>query len=338
MKTLRLLIVLNGKWESLPAKIGEVKYWFKDLVNLEIDVKTSEYKDIPFVLYDRPERKRYGVNYTWLDANITPIASGYDMWAFGIETKEWGLNNSARGYCTGGTPIGIQVCADEKEMIWDGTGKLIGNAFVVRLIHEILHALYIVSKQKDRVHELIGETNEKLSQEILKDIKFQDTRTILQVIVDFLKAWGFDYKVANDTIEPIKPILVEKVEKPESKYKWGNPKEVRHSCRVIMDEYKLSWKEKDLLCACIQQESGFDTRAIGKPNKNGTRDFGLCQYNDGKNKQGIAYWIGQGADFKDIDEALDDPEKNVRVMVREYKKGNLKYWSSFSTGAYKRYL
>lgn len=120
--------------------------------------------------------------------------------------------------------------------------------------------------------------------------------------------------------------------------KWKTPKDARHSARVIMDEYGLRWAEKDLLCACIMQESGFKQSAVGKPNSNGTRDWGLCQYNDGKNKRGQAYWIGPGADFRDTDEALSDPEKNVRIMVREYRRGNLKWWASYSTGAYKKWL
>lgn len=120
--------------------------------------------------------------------------------------------------------------------------------------------------------------------------------------------------------------------------KWDTKENARHSARVIMDEYKLRWAEKDLLCACIEQESGFNPKARGKPNRDGTSDFGLCQYNNGKNKAGVPYWIGPGADFADVEEVLNDPEKNVRIMVREYKKGNLKWWSSYSTGAYKKWL
>jgi hypothetical protein len=133
---------------------------------------------------------------------------------------------------------------------------------------------------------------------------------------------------------------------PKDRFAWGTPEQARLSARVIMDEMGLTGvvdkvtglKAKNLLCACIQQESQFNPRAIGKPNKDGTKDYGLCQYNNGKNTKGVPYWIGGGADFKDIDEVLDNPEKNIRVMVREYKKGNLKWWASYSTGAYKKYI
>lgn len=120
--------------------------------------------------------------------------------------------------------------------------------------------------------------------------------------------------------------------------KWDNPKDARHSVRVMCDEAGLTVAEKNIITACIFQESAFNPKAIGKPNKNGTIDRGLCQYNDGKNKKGQAYWIGEGADFKDIEEVLNDPEKNVRVMIREFKAGHIKWWSSFSTGAYLKFM
>ena len=121
-------------------------------------------------------------------------------------------------------------------------------------------------------------------------------------------------------------------------YFWGTKKDTRHSIRVICDEMGLTVADKNLICACIQQESGFKPLAIGPKNKNGTTDYGLAQFNDGKNKKGQAYWIGKGADFKDIGEVLTNPEKNVRIMIREFKKGNLKYWASYTSGAYKKWL
>ena len=106
-----------------------------------------------------------------------------------------------------------------------------------------------------------------------------------------------------------------------------------------MDTFGLTWKEKDLLSACIQQESQFNPKAISPPNFNKSRDWGLAQFNDGKNKTtGKAYWIGEGAPFKDTNEVLNDPAKNVRIMCEQYKKGNLKYWSSYVSGAYRQWL
>lgn len=142
--------------------------------------------------------------------------------------------------------------------------------------------------------------------------------------------------------ESVKSVITPEVITPkmpeEPKYKWDTKANVRHSVRVICDEEGLNWANKNLICACIEQESGFNPKAIGKINKDGTQDFGLCQYNNGKNGRGQAYWIGANADFKNVDEVLNNPEKNVRVMIREFERGNLKYWSSYKTGAYKKYL
>lgn len=132
-------------------------------------------------------------------------------------------------------------------------------------------------------------------------------------------------------------IIIQSI-KDMGKLKWDTPANVRHSVRVMCDEAGLSLAAKNIITACIQQESQFNTKAIGQPNRNGTIDYGLCQYNNGRNARGVPYWIGPGADFASIEEVLNDPEKNVRVMIREYKKGNIRYWSSYSTGAYKKWL
>jgi len=136
---------------------------------------------------------------------------------------------------------------------------------------------------------------------------------------------------------PEEPQAPQKEAKPEVLL-WDTPERARHSARVMCDNAGLTVAEKNVITACIKQESDFMPRAIGKPNSNGTRDYGLCQYNDGKNKKGQAYWIGAGAVFRDIEEVLNDPEKNVRVMISEFKRGNIKYWASYSTGAYKKWL
>ena len=127
---------------------------------------------------------------------------------------------------------------------------------------------------------------------------------------------------------------------------WDTPQHAWHSARVIMDQMGLAGlidrttgiPAKDLLCACIYQESQFHPAAIGKPNHNGTRDYGLCQYNDGHNSKGFPLWIGPGAAFSSIQEVINNPEKNVRIMVQMYKLGHLNWWSSYSTGAYKEHL
>ncbi len=124
-------------------------------------------------------------------------------------------------------------------------------------------------------------------------------------------------------------------------YKWDTPANVRKSIRMICDEEGLPivrtnniggkmYLDKDIICAVIQCESGFDTKRTNK-NKDGTTDWGLCQYND--------YWyIGKGKPIASIDEAMNNPEKCVRVMIQQYKKGRIKDWVCYSGNFYKKYL
>lgn len=119
---------------------------------------------------------------------------------------------------------------------------------------------------------------------------------------------------------------------------WDTPEKARHSVRVICDEEGLSVKDKNILTACVQVESGFDPQAIGKHNSNGTRDWGISQFNDGKNAQGVPYWIGEGAAFSSTDEVLNNPEKCIRLMCKMWLARKQYLWSSFQSGAYKKYL
>ena len=132
--------------------------------------------------------------------------------------------------------------------------------------------------------------------------------------------------------------VLDELKTVQVKYLWDNPVNAKHSVRVLCDEMGLSVNDKNILDACIHQESDYNPKAIGKTNSNGTIDYGICQFNNGKNAYGVPYWIGQGAYFSSTDEVLNNPEKCVREMIAQYKLGHISWWSSYSTGAYKKYL
>lgn len=129
----------------------------------------------------------------------------------------------------------------------------------------------------------------------------------------------------NSPIEPV-PALMQ----------WDTPQHAFHSVRVLCDEADLTIDEKNLICACIYQESQFKNTA-----KNANRskitgailstDWGLCQVND-------FYHIGQDKDFPSVDFVLNNPAEVVNWMISMYKHGELKMWVSFSSGAYKKWL
>ncbi len=180
----------------------------------------------------------------------------------------------------------------------------------------------------------IDARREKTLVETIKDLCIN----LIIVLRSLIKTHNVEPAVPAPIVEQLPPEPLPIVNE-QAKYLWNTREQIVHSCRIIMDEYHLTWTAKALLCACIEQESNFNPRAEGAVNSNGTKDWGLGQYNDGKNpKTGQAYWIGPGADFSSVGEVLDNPEKNVRVMIREYQLGHLDRWSSFTTGAYKKYL
>lgn len=138
------------------------------------------------------------------------------------------------------------------------------------------------------------------------------------------------------TIDPHKIATVD----PDTMLPWENKISSvnnRHNVRVMCDLAGLKLFDKNVITACVEQESDFYPLAIGKPNSNGTKDWGICQFNDGKYHD-LNLWIGPGAHFPNTQYVLDNPEECVRVMIAQYKAGNIHFWSSYSTGAYKKYM
>ena len=118
-------------------------------------------------------------------------------------------------------------------------------------------------------------------------------------------------------------------------YLWDNAINSRHSVRVICDEEGLSLDDKNIITACIMQESRFDNNAVCK-NKSAdgsiwSSDWGICQIND-------YYQVGAGKPFPSVKYILDNPESCVRWMIKMMKAGQLKLWSSYSQGTYKQWL
>lgn len=125
---------------------------------------------------------------------------------------------------------------------------------------------------------------------------------------------------------------------PPSPFVWDTPSDAQKSAQMICAEMGLSQDLTNILVACIHQESDFNPKAVGKPNKNGTTDWGICQFNDGKNAKGVPYWIGKGAAFPSTDFVLANPESSVRLMCKLFSEGQMSQWSSYNSGAYKKYL
>lgn len=126
-------------------------------------------------------------------------------------------------------------------------------------------------------------------------------------------------------------------------YIWDNPADARHSVRVICDEEGLTYDmqygaitAKNIMCACVQVESGFKPGAVhqNKDPHSGlvtSTDYGIVQIND-------FFHIGPGKDFPSVQYVLDNPEACVRWMAKLFKNGKANLWSSYQSGVYKKYL
>ncbi len=127
---------------------------------------------------------------------------------------------------------------------------------------------------------------------------------------------------------------------PDTLLPWDNlPGSVanRHNVRVLCDLAGLTLHSKNVITACIHEESNFETKVEGRVNSNGSHDWGICQFNDGT-LHGVPLWIGPGAAFESVEEVLSNPQKCVELMINEYKAGHINWWMSFSTGAYRQYM
>jgi hypothetical protein len=98
----------------------------------------------------------------------------------------------------------------------------------------------------------------------------------------------------------------------------------------ICKEMGLPDVKVPLLVATIACESGFNQYAQNK-NADGTVDYGICQLN--------SYWyIGATKVVKTPQEALNNPELCIRVMVGQFLNGRPQDWVCYSTGKYIKYL
>jgi hypothetical protein len=122
---------------------------------------------------------------------------------------------------------------------------------------------------------------------------------------------------------------------------WATQQHNYHNVRVLCDLAGLTVDEKNVICACVYQESNFfNYEANGQPMRHlntsadGTllsTDWGIAQIND--------YWhVTKYPDFPSSAFIMANPQKAIQFMIDAYKGGGLNQWVSFSTGAYKQWL
>lgn len=170
---------------------------------------------------------------------------------------------------------------------------------------------------------------------------------IIITLISWIKREISLLTASNTTMPTIPPIAQPQPVEPQTEATtallWDTPQNVRHAVRVMCDnagltfthQYDSNVTDKNILCACVEQESGFNTKAVHQ-NLSDTKvvlstDYGVCQIND--------FWhIGQGKDFPSVGYVLDNPEACISWMIQMFKDGKASQWSSFVSGAYKKWL
>lgn len=151
------IIANNCNWKSWDSKIDELYKWFLPAIKIDFSIEFTSFTDIPFVNYANADmavatNNTHGIDPHWYDEYITSKNLGNDIILFVMNLDEWqGMN--ARGWRTDSDqgPIQLQVAANENEVaIWPNFPSM--SAFFQIARHEILHALFMITGQKDTTH------------------------------------------------------------------------------------------------------------------------------------------------------------------------------------------
>lgn len=116
---------------------------------------------------------------------------------------------------------------------------------------------------------------------------------------------------------------------------WDTPRGAYHNTRVLCDRAGMTLEQKNILCACVFQESRFDNNAKHE-NRDAagdvtSTDWGIAQIND-------YFHIGSGKDFPSVAYVLANPQDAIEFMIEMYQAAKLSLWSSYELGAYKVWL
>ncbi len=145
-------------------------------------------------------------------------------------------------------------------------------------------------------------------------------------------------QTVNIPTEPETP-QIEPVTPPNSPYyvenssrKWGDYPEDKKdllrtfaykSCQGVLEPQVIQY-----FLATLEAESGFNPYAEGK-NSNGTIDAGVAQLN--------SYWYLKPNNMT-IQDAKDDPERCITIMLTAWKNGRKTDWVTYKNGNYRLYL
>lgn len=188
----------------------------------------------------------------------------------------------------------------------------------------------------------VDQTREDIEYMLENKIKFDHSAigNLLTAIWNFIKDLVRSPVISNEEKSAVLQTVYDAVETLQTPPKpvkhdtaWcGGPLEERlkmYDLAVsICKEQGMGAMTQDVL-ATIYGESGFNQWCENTSNKDGTADYGICQFNTGTNSKGQAYWIGKGGAFPSVEFVLNNPENCIREMCRQFKQGNQNYWVAY---------
>lgn len=335
---IKILLILNDiNWLSISDKIKFIKDFFSPKFVLEIDVLYKSFTNIPFekvksssmingveVIAEVP-----AVKADWYNENITSLALDKQIVIFYVGSQSVQGHPAGLKQDNNEGPVELTLFRyEENDIAYQQGSIVLGNAFSVFACHEIAHSLYHLFKVPDNTHKHFYFGNPK---DILNDFNISPLNFISVILESIRKALVYMGVIMEKKIEnPPAPSPTP----PDPLEEWNTPTKARHSARVVMDTYGLTWQEKNLLSAVIMAESGFDINAKNYNKVGGkvvSTDFGICQIND-------FYHIGEGKYFKSVEEVLTNPAKSVEFMIKQSRAGHLDWWIAFKNQSYLRFL
>jgi hypothetical protein len=211
MPSLKVLIVANAcNWASWRAKIAAIKAFYGPLVELEIDIKQTNFTDMPTAQYPGTvteftptgtcdvQGTDTEIDQSWFSENIGPMLTGYDICVFQVANVSpidiplgisFGRVNGVWCVETFVTDENFHYFLPDPAK--SGNHIDLGNEAEVVIEHEISHALYALASETDNTH-LYFYANQ--FPRVLTDIKLPNpsalTKLYQEVIADLQSELG----------------------------------------------------------------------------------------------------------------------------------------------------
>ncbi len=251
---MKVIVVANAcQWDSWPQKISNIKAFYAPLVELDIDIRYTDFSDIRLKSYpgtvthfengtvtDAPGID-LEIDQDWFNLNIGPLVTGYDIAVFqaanvaatdlplGIKFEDlngtWCCETFARGEDYSYFLPGVNGAA----------GVDLGNETEIIIEHEIAHALYSITGQTDKTHQFFYANQ---FSRILTDINLSNENALVslyrQVVAKLEEELGIlnaksstaDMNTPTATTEPTSTIFAPMIEKwitAVSQWEGANP-------------------------------------------------------------------------------------------------------------------